>query len=164
MPAIQPSVIAALRALGGLNAVTPFEIASVPVIAEHPSANPRRTRNASANVTGHNAPGNVQINAGELRAALEGLYDALGQGSLPREKVRSAQTAAGNAIDAVTEKEVKSDTVVENVKKIGETLKQANVAVQEGTSLWDSVKKVSSIIGPLVGGARVVAAWFGVPF
>lgn len=121
-------------------------------------------RNASARVTGNNIPGDVQINAGELRAALEELYDALAQGGLPQEKVRSAQTAAGNAIDAVTEEEVKSDTVVENVKKIGETLKQANVAVQEGTSLWGSVKKLSSIIGPLVGGARLVAAWFGVTF
>src|SRR5262245_61549108 len=90
-------------------------------------------RNASANVTGNNLPGDVNINAGELRAALEALYEALAQGGLAREKLRSAQTAAGHAIEAVTEKDVKSDVVLENVKKIGETLKQANVAVQEGT-------------------------------
>ena len=39
---IQPSVIAAFFGAGALNAATPFEIASVPVIATHPSANPRR--------------------------------------------------------------------------------------------------------------------------
>jgi hypothetical protein len=119
---------------------------------------------ATATVTGHNVTGDVKIDAGQLRTALEELYDALGQGGLPREKARSTQTAAGNAIEAVTEKEVKSDTVVSNVKKIGETLKEANVAVQEGSSLWESVKKLSSVIGPLVGGARVVAGWFGVSF
>ena len=32
--AIQPSVVAAFRELGALNALTPFEIASVPVIAD----------------------------------------------------------------------------------------------------------------------------------
>src|SRR6478672_3088110 len=47
--AIHPSVTAAFRELGRRNAPTPFEIASVPVIATHPSANPRRMRNASAN-------------------------------------------------------------------------------------------------------------------
>ncbi len=46
--AIQPSVMAAFLALGDLNALTPLEMASVPVIATHPSANPRRMRNTSA--------------------------------------------------------------------------------------------------------------------
>ena len=45
-------VVAAFFALGVLNAPTPFEIASVPVMATHPSANPRRTRNTRANPTG----------------------------------------------------------------------------------------------------------------
>lgn len=119
-------------------------------------------RNASVQVTGNNIPGDVEINTVELRATLEELYDALEQSDLPREKVRSAQTAAGNAIDAVSDEDMKSDAVVENVRKIGETLKEANVVVQEGTSLFGSVRKLSSIIGPLAGGARVVAAWFGI--
>ena len=120
-------------------------------------------RNATARVVGNNISGDVKIDAKELRTALEGLYDALDQGDLPRDKTRSAQTAAGNALDAVTEKEVKSDVVVENVKRIGETIKQANVAVQEGTSLWQSIQKLAPLLGPIVGGARIVAGWFGIP-
>ena len=42
--AITPSVVAALRASGGLNAGTPVAIASVPVRATAPAANARRTR------------------------------------------------------------------------------------------------------------------------
>ena len=38
---IQSSVLAALRACGRRNAVTPFEIASTPVNALHPEANAR---------------------------------------------------------------------------------------------------------------------------
>jgi hypothetical protein len=41
---IQPSVTAAFLWAGALKAITPFEIASVPVIAAHPSANPRINR------------------------------------------------------------------------------------------------------------------------
>ena len=47
---IQPKVTAAFRDDGGLNTCTPLEIASVPVMATHPSANPRISRNARANV------------------------------------------------------------------------------------------------------------------
>jgi|SRR5215213_3213840 len=120
-------------------------------------------RQASATVTGHNMPNDVKIDAGELRAALAGLYDSLDQTELPREKTRSAQTAAGNALDAVSEDEVKSATVVENVKKVGETIKQANVAVREGSAIWQNVKKLAQLIGPLVGGANIVGSWFGAP-
>ncbi len=43
-PAITSSVVAALRASGGLNAGTPVAIASVPVSATAPEANARRSR------------------------------------------------------------------------------------------------------------------------
>jgi methyl-accepting chemotaxis protein len=119
--------------------------------------------NASARVTGNNIPGDVKIDATELRSALEDLFDALNQTGLPKDKTRSVQTAAGNALDAVNEGEIKADVVVQHVKKIGETLKEAKVVVQEGTSLWESVKKLAPLVGPLVGGARIVAGWFGVP-
>jgi hypothetical protein len=49
MAAIIPSVMEAFRLSGGLKAGTPFEMASVPVIALQPPANARRTKN---NVSG----------------------------------------------------------------------------------------------------------------
>ncbi len=119
-------------------------------------------RSARATVTGHNLSGDVKVDAQQLRTALEELYDALGQAQLPREQVRTAQTAAGKALEGVKDKQVQADTVVQNVQKIGETLQQANTVVQEGSSLWQSVQKLAGLLGPLVGGARVVAAWFGV--
>lgn len=119
--------------------------------------------NASVGVKGSNVSGDVKIDPQQLRTALEGLYDALGQGTLPRDKTRIVQTEAGNALGAITEQEVRSDIVVEKVKKIGESIKEANVAVQEGTSLWQSVQQLASLLGPLVGGTRIVAAWFGIP-
>jgi hypothetical protein len=106
-------------------------------------------------------PNDVKIDAGELRAALEGLYDSLGQADLPRDKVRSVQTALGNALDAVSDAEVKSEMVVENLRKAGDTFRQADVVVKEESTLWQNVKKLAQLIGPLVGGARVVASWFG---
>ena len=39
-----PRVMPALRASGGLNAGTPFEMASVPVMAEQPPENARNRR------------------------------------------------------------------------------------------------------------------------
>jgi hypothetical protein len=120
-------------------------------------------RHATASVTGHNLASDV-LDPTQLKTVLEGLYDALGKAQLPRDHTREAQTAAGNAIAAVNDKEFKPDSVVGSVKKIADTLKQADVAVKEGTSLWESVQKLATLIGPLVGGARVVAAWFGVPF
>jgi hypothetical protein len=121
-------------------------------------------RNARVSVTGNNISGDVKIDAKQLRAVLEELYDALDGTGLPRDKTRLAQTAAGNALNGVSDEEVNGDTVVENVKKIGETIKQANVVVQEGTSLWESVTKLAPLLGPLVGGASIVAAWFGISF
>jgi hypothetical protein len=120
-------------------------------------------RNARAQVPGQNVSGDAKIDAKELRATLEQLYDELAQMQLPREQTRSAQTAAGNALDATKEDQVEADTVVQSVKRIGETLKQANVAVAEGSTMWQTVQKLAPLLGPLVGGARIVTGWFGLP-
>lgn len=119
-------------------------------------------RNATATVTGSSISGDVKIDAQQLRAALNELWDALDQTQLPRDQKRTATTVASVAIDSVKDDEVDSAGVVENVKKIGETIKQANVVVEQGSSLWQSVQKLAPLLGPLVGGARVVAGWFGV--
>src|SRR3712207_8671329 len=54
-------------------------------------------RQASATVTGHNMPSDVKIDAGQLRATLEGLYDSLGQTDLPREDRTSTRLNSSHA-------------------------------------------------------------------
>lgn len=120
-------------------------------------------RQATARVVGHNISSDIKLDAGALRSALEQLKHALDDVGVPADKRRDSQTLASEALEAVKDHEVNPDQLVENLKKIGEKLKQANVAVQEGSTLWESVKKLAPLLGPLVGGARVVAAWFGVP-
>ncbi len=120
-------------------------------------------KNATATVTGDNVAGHVKVDPEQMRAALASLFDELARAGLPKDKARTAQTAAGNAIDAVGNKEVRSNVVADNVKKIGDTIKEANVAIKEGSSLWDSIKGLAPLLGPLVGGAHIVAGWFGLP-
>lgn len=120
-------------------------------------------RNAEATVTGRNIAAGVRIDATELRSALEDLHAALAEANLqPEAKVR-AQSAAGRALEGVREKNVDADGVSANLETVGETLKQANVALEEGTSLLASVTTLAKLLGPVVGGAGVVAGWFGVP-
>jgi hypothetical protein len=96
--------------------------------------------------------------------ALADLQAALGQANLQPSDRMVAQTAAGNAaLEGVKDGQVNADVVAQNVERIGKTLKNANTAIQEGSSLWSSVQNIATTLGPLVGGARVVATWFGVP-
>jgi carbonic anhydrase/acetyltransferase-like protein (isoleucine patch superfamily) len=123
-------------------------------------------RNAQAHVTGNLTVGAAaSIDPNALRAALKDLRTALGQANLPDDIVISTQTAAGTALmNGIKDDKVDSKTVVSNVQQIADTLKQTNVAVQEGSTLWASIQKLAPLLGPLVvGGAHIVAAWFGVP-
>jgi hypothetical protein len=120
-------------------------------------------RGSSVRVIGNNVSGDVRVDAAALQSALHALHDALGDADLSREQRIQAQTATGNAYNGVTEESVESGTVTSNLEKVGETLKQANVAIEQGTSLGESVRHLAALVGPLVGGAGAVAAWFGLP-
>ena len=74
-----------------------------------------------------------------------------------------AQTAAGNALAAVQDQQVDGQSVTSSLQKVGDTFARANLAVEEGTSLWENVKKIAALLAPLTGGASVVASWFGGP-
>jgi hypothetical protein len=118
--------------------------------------------NASAIVTGQNVSGDVRIDADELRAALDDLYDAIEGLDLPRDERIAVQTAAGSAIAGVSRQEVNAETVTSNVETVGHALQQADTVIQQGTSLWEHVTRLASLLGPFVGGAQVVAGWFGI--
>jgi len=99
----------------------------------------------------------------ELRGALMALRASLREEKLSEEVLITAETAAGNAlVSGVKSDEVKADIVTANVKAVADTLKEANVVVKEGSSLWESVQKLAPLLGPLVsGGAAAVITWFG---
>jgi hypothetical protein len=106
----------------------------------------------------------AKVDPAALQAALAELHAALGAAALPRAQAISAQTAVGNALEGgVQNGQVKPEALVPNLKKAAATVKQASLVVQQGTSLWESVQKLAPLVGPLVGGAHVVAGWFGIP-
>ncbi|MEV4535209.1 hypothetical protein AB0J82_15395 [Asanoa sp. NPDC049518] len=119
-------------------------------------------RNASAHASGNIVAG-ARVDPEQLRVALERVYDTLDTAGLPREETRSAQTSAGNAIEAAKAGESGLEAVVENVKRMGQTLREANVVVGEGSNLWQQLKELAAVLAPLAGGAAAVAAWFGFP-
>jgi hypothetical protein len=123
-------------------------------------------RGANATFTGSiNAGAAKDVDPDALRAALKELRSALRQSGLPEDAGLEAETAAGAAaIEGVKNGQVKPEAVVERVQQVGETLKGAKVAIEEGSDLWQSVLKLAPLVGPLVqGGAKAVGAWFGVP-
>ncbi len=104
-----------------------------------------------------------KVDPESLRAALKELRLALGQAGLPEDTVIATQTAVGSAlIEGVSGDEVKGDVVAAHLQRAGKVLKEAKVAVDQGSSLAESVAKLVPLLAPLVvGGGRVVAAWFG---
>ncbi len=119
-------------------------------------------RNASAVVYGANLAGETHIDPTELRAVLTQLYAALGQAGLPMDRAISAQTAVGTALESVQSDKVAADPVVTNVQRVGEVLKEAATTVERGSALWSAVQNLAPLLGPLAGGAPIVASWFGV--
>jgi hypothetical protein len=120
-------------------------------------------RNAQSYVVGQNISRDTRIDANQLREALTQLHAALDQAGLPVDKKISTQTSVGLALEAAKGDQVQADGIVANVKKVGDVFKEANSTVQQGTSLWDSIQKLAPLLGPLVGGAKIVGAWFGIP-
>lgn len=119
-------------------------------------------RNAQAIVIGSNSPELATIDAVELRQLLGDLFEALGQMSLQRETKIASQTAVGKALDGVDDDTVQAATVLTGVRQAGEALKHANVAVEEGTSLWSNVEKLARLLGPMAGTAQDILKWFDI--
>lgn len=110
------------------------------------------------------APPTAQPDPAAMRQALKELYAALEQAPLPDDAKIGAQTAAGNALlQGVKDGEVNLHAVESHVQEVANTLTQANIAVREGSSLWQSVEKLAPLLAPVVaGGMQAVGAWFGV--
>ena len=121
-------------------------------------------RGASSQFHGNVVSGG-QLDPQAISIALEGLYDSLGQASLPTGPRIAAQKAAGVALlEGVKDGEAKPEVISQNVQLAAGAVKQASLVVQEGSLLWQSVQQLATTLGPAVGGARAVAGWFGIPY
>lgn len=122
-------------------------------------------REAYSEVSGNVVVGTANyLEVDELKRVLEDLYESLDQ--LPLDMRIRSQMATGTALSlGIEDGKAKPDVLVRQLQVVGDTIKQTNVMVEEGSSLWNNVRTLSTIVAPVVtGGARVVAAWFGVTF
>jgi hypothetical protein len=102
-----------------------------------------------------------ELDTEALRSALNELYEAFTDAGLPKDAKRRAQTAIGNALDEGIENgEVNPERLLGHVESAGKALKDANVVVEEGKTLWESVHKVAQLLAPVVGAANTVTGWF----
>ncbi|CAN5875077.1 hypothetical protein BH24CHL4_BH24CHL4_27390 [soil metagenome] len=99
------------------------------------------------------------INVDELRKSLDELYEALWASSLESDVKQEAQAATFQAKkDGTKDGEVDARNLVSNLEAVGKTLEQANTVVEEGSTLWNSIKKVTKTVGPIVIGGLKLAA------
>lgn len=108
--------------------------------------------------------GQPTIDLETLKSSLVELYGHLQSAGLPPDAQMEAQAAAYQSKKILEDKEPQSEALATNIKKIGDSLKDANVTLERGSQLAGTVVKMAAILGPVVvGGAKVVASWFGVP-
>jgi hypothetical protein len=100
-----------------------------------------------------------------LRAALKQLRADLARANLDDDTLIAAQTSAGQAlVEGLKDERVEPAALEQHIRRVGATLKESNVAVQQGSELWTSIQKLLPLLAPVVGGgARAAAAWFGIP-
>ena len=108
--------------------------------------------------------GQPTIDLETLKSSLVELYGHLQSAGLPPDAQMEAQAAAYQSKKILEDKEPQSEALTTNIKKIGDSLKDANITLERGSQLAGTVVKMAAILGPVVvGGAKVVASWFGVP-
>lgn len=104
------------------------------------------------------------IDVAALKSQLEELYDALDTVGLPSAQKRAVQSDTNEAIKTISEPDPQADAIVDRLQAVGQTLQQAEVTVQQGSQLATTLGNIARTVGPLVaGGAKLVAAWFGIP-
>lgn len=115
-------------------------------------------------ITNNNGQSIAPIDLETLKKSLVELYGHLPSAGLPAEAQMELQASIYQSKKLLEGKEPPNEEVAGTVKKIGESLQQANVAIEHGSQLASTVVKMAAILGPVVvGGAKVVASWFGVP-
>jgi hypothetical protein len=100
-----------------------------------------------------------------LKESLTDLYQLLAEASLPVENKMKLQTLTGQAVELTEQEQPDAGVLTSQIKQLGETFQSAGETIAEGAIVGKSIFMIANLIEPLVaGGARVVAAWFGLHF
>ncbi len=103
----------------------------------------------------------LPLDSAALKANLQELFGALSSAGLPMQTQMEAQTATGLAAQQAEAPAPQMDALAQHLQRAGQSLQRANVALVEGSQLAAAVVKLAHTLGPVVGGARIVASWFG---
>ncbi len=98
-----------------------------------------------------------------LKAALQELFTALGNAGLPLQTQIETQTTIGLAIQQIETSTLTIEAFVPYLQRAGHTLSATGISLDQGSHLARSVSKLAHLVGPAVGGVRVVTGWFGIP-
>jgi hypothetical protein len=105
------------------------------------------------------------VDLGALKESLTDLYQLLAAASLPVENKMKLQTLTGQAVELTEQEQPDAGALTAQIKQLGETFQSAGETIAEGATVGKSILMIARLVGPLVaGGARVVAAWFGLHF
>ena len=99
-----------------------------------------------------------------LKGGLEELYTNLAGLGLPTPMLREVQRATDRAAEMAEQQSARSDELAGQIKEIAEALKRSGGKAEQGSSVARSIARIAGVLAPVVvGGAHVVAAWFGLP-
>jgi hypothetical protein len=99
-----------------------------------------------------------------LKGGLQELYAHLGRAGLPMETLMEIQGVIGKAAKMTGEPGGKPEALAQQIQEVGEALQRSGGRVEAGTPVALSIARIAGILAPVVvGGARAVAGWFGLP-
>lgn len=102
------------------------------------------------------------VDLAALKESLTNLYQLLAEASLPVENKMKLQTLTGQAVELTTQEQPDAGALTAQIKQLGETFQHVGETIAEGETVGHSLLQIACLVGPVVaGGARVVAAWFG---
>ena len=104
----------------------------------------------------------LSLDRAALKASLLELFAELGRAGLSMQVQMEAQTATGLAVQQVEAPTFQVAVLARHLQHVGQSLQQAKVPVGDGSRLATAVMRLASLFGPVVGGAQVVASWFGI--
>ena len=105
----------------------------------------------------------IQVDTAALKASLQELFNVLRIADLPMQTQMDALTATGLAKQQADGAAPNFEEMAGHVQQVGQTLQKAHVVVEKVPQRAAAVMRIAHVLGPVFGGAKVVAGWFGFP-